>query len=240
MPGLHPKPRRQLSGHYLSGKIRQLTSLSEKKQEAYITLHSRLIRQVLIPAYQALIQGLEELKGTGKQSGGLCSLPGGREYYEYLLKSNCGLYDSVPAIQQRLLAQLQADVVESSQLLGENSSLAQQIASETETWTGSSDPEEISGNAAENDFRDFPEAPAVSWEVKYVHPDLEEYLSPAFYLTPPVDTLSPNAIYNQRPCADGRQPAVSPHWPTRAFPVICIRLSFLPPQIRRKYAICWE
>ena len=124
-------------------KIRQLTSLSEKKQEAYITLHSRLIRQVLIPAYQALIQGLEELKGTGKQSGGLCSLPGGREYYEYLLKSNCGLYDSVPAIQQRLLAQLQADVVESSQLLGENSSLAQQIASGTETWTGSSDPEEI-------------------------------------------------------------------------------------------------
>ena len=176
-------------------KIRQLTSLSEKKQEAYITLHSRLIRQVLIPAYQALIQGLEELKGTGKQSGGLCSLPGGREYYEYLLKSNCGLYDSVPDIQQRLLAQLQADVVESSQLLGENSSLAQQIASGTETWTGSSDPEEILETLRERISGDFPEAPAVSWEVKYVHPDLEEYLSPAFYLTPPVDTLSPNAIY---------------------------------------------
>ena len=31
-----------------------------------------------------------------------------------------------------------------------------------------------------------------------VHPDLEEHLSPAFYLTPPIDTLSPNDIYINR------------------------------------------
>ena len=31
-----------------------------------------------------------------------------------------------------------------------------------------------------------------------MHPDLEEHLSPAFYLTPPIDTLSPNDIYINR------------------------------------------
>ena len=174
-------------------KIQELSTLSKEKREAYQTLHSRLIREVVIPAYQALIDGLQELKGTGKQAGGLCSLPGGKEYYEYLVKSNCGLYDSVPAIQQRLLRQLQEDVVESSRLMGEDSSLAQQYASGA--WSGSNDPEEILDTLRQKISDDFPEAPSVSWEIKYVHPDLEEYLSPAFYLTPPVDTLSPNAIY---------------------------------------------
>lgn len=176
-------------------KVQELSFLSEKKCSAYIALHSRLIRETLIPAYQELIQGLEALKGTGKQTGGLCGLSGGKEYYEYLLKSNCGLYDSVPAIQQRLLRQLQTDVVESSQLMGEDSSLAQKFSSGTDSWTGSDDPEEILEILQKKISDDFPDPPSVSCQVKYVHPDLEEYLSPAFYLTPPIDLLSPNAIY---------------------------------------------
>lgn len=43
--------------------------------------------------------------------------------------------------------------------------------------------------------QDFPVSSLPSYEVKYVHKDLEEHLSPAFYLTPPIDTLSPNTIY---------------------------------------------
>ncbi len=34
--------------------------------------------------------------------------------------------------------------------------------------------------------------------MKYVHDSLEDYLSPAFYLTPPVDNLSENVIYINR------------------------------------------
>ena len=32
--------------------------------------------------------------------------------------------------------------------------------------------------------RDFPEPPSVTYDIKYIHEDLKEYLSPAFYLTP--------------------------------------------------------
>ena len=230
-------------------KIQSFPSLSKKKQNAYIELHSQLIRETLIPAYESLIQGLSELKGTGSNSGGLCGLSGGKEYYEYLLKSNCGLYDSVPQIQTRLLAQLQADVVESSQLLAQHPQLASRITqaqpasaqasvsaagilsgSDNSTWatsgsgssdqkssggpaddhsgsssgtsdqvsdssSGSSSPEDILEILKEKLKADFPDAPAASYEIKSVHEDLEEYLSPAFYLTPPIDTLSPNAIY---------------------------------------------
>ena len=237
-------------------KIQSFPSLSEKKQNAYIELHSQLIRETLIPAYENLIQGLSELKGTGGNSGGLCGFSGGKEYYEYLLKSNCGLYDSVPQIQTRLLAQLQADVVESSQLLAQHPQLASRITqaasapaavsaasilsgSGNSAWetsgsgsdqessgsscsdqepsggsaddhsgsssgtsdqvsdssSGSSSPEDILEILKEKLKADFPDAPAASYEIKSVHEDLEEYLSPAFYLTPPIDTLSPNAIY---------------------------------------------
>ena len=35
----------------------------------------------------------------------------------------------------------------------------------------------------------------VNYEVKYVHKSLEEYLSPAFYLSPQIDNYSDNCIY---------------------------------------------
>ena len=43
--------------------------------------------------------------------------------------------------------------------------------------------------------RDFPSLKAPDYEVKAVPKAMEDFSSPAFYLTPPLDTLSPNAIY---------------------------------------------
>lgn len=35
----------------------------------------------------------------------------------------------------------------------------------------------------------------MGYKVSYVDPSLEDYLSPAFYLTPPLDAYDENAIY---------------------------------------------
>ena len=43
--------------------------------------------------------------------------------------------------------------------------------------------------------QDFPDIPAVSCEVKYIDDSLKDYLSPAFYLTPPIDQYTENVIY---------------------------------------------
>ena len=42
---------------------------------------------------------------------------------------------------------------------------------------------------------DFPTLNNVSYEIRYVHPSMKKFLSPAFYLTPPIDTQTPNVIY---------------------------------------------
>ena len=42
---------------------------------------------------------------------------------------------------------------------------------------------------------DFPPLTDVTFELRTVHDSMKEYLSPAFYLTPPMDTGTPNVIY---------------------------------------------
>ena len=42
---------------------------------------------------------------------------------------------------------------------------------------------------------DFPELGQTSYEVKYINPVLQDYLSPAFYLSPPIDETNNNVIY---------------------------------------------
>lgn len=204
-------------------KLSALSGLSEKKQQAYGKLHEKILREQVLPAYQSLIDGLYLLKGTGKNSGGLCGFTGGKAYYEYLLKSNCGIYESVSDIQTRLLKQLQLDMSECGEIINRNPKILSELSrsdskdssgsasdaipgsasgsASTSESSGSSDdasPQEILENLQEKLTRDFPQAPDTSYEIKYVHEDLEAYLSPAFYLTPPVDTLSPNDIYINR------------------------------------------
>lgn len=43
--------------------------------------------------------------------------------------------------------------------------------------------------------QDFPSIASVDFEIRSVHKSMEEFLSPAFYLTPPMDTGAPNVIY---------------------------------------------
>lgn len=213
-----------------SEKIQSLSGISEQKKAAYQKLHNQILTGQVLPAYQSLIDGLYLLKGSGKNPGGLCQFAGGKAYYEYLIKSSCGIYDTVPEIQSRLIHQFQTDLSLATKLTGSSTAtptFAKDVflpISKAETGTPSgifsfsaglidaasglsftstpsaaeTSPEQILEDLQKQIQTDFPAVPSTSYEVKYVHPDLEEHLSPAFYLTPPIDTLSPNDIYINR------------------------------------------
>lgn len=213
-----------------SEKIQSLSGISEQKKAAYQKLHNQILTGQVLPAYQSLIDGLYLLKGSGKNPGGLCQFAGGKAYYEYLIKSSCGIYDTVPEIQSRLIHQFQTDLSLAIKLMGSSTAtptFAKDVflpisKAETGTLSGifsfsaglidaasglsftstpsaaETSPEQILEDLQKQIQTDFPAVPSTSYEVKYVHPDLEEHLSPAFYLTPPIDTLSPNDIYINR------------------------------------------
>lgn len=178
-------------------KLKDVPQLTAAKQKAYQKLHMKILQEQVLPAYQTLINGLCLLKGSGKNPGGLSGLPGGKAYYEYLLKSSCGIYETVEQIQTRLLKQLQMDMEESENILHKKPELIYRITEKQPAFSvqEKNSPEDILKTLQNKLLKDFPSPPETSYEVKYVHKDLEAYLSPAFYLTPPIDTLSPNDIY---------------------------------------------
>lgn len=213
-----------------SEKIQSLSGISEQKKAAYQKLHNQILTGQVLPAYQSLIDGLYLLKGSGKNPGGLCQFAGGKAYYEYLIKSSCGIYDTVPEIQSRLIHQFQTDLSLATKLTGSSTATptfakdvflpiskaqtgipsgifsfsaglidaASGLSFTSTPSAAETSPEQILEDLQKQIQTDFPAVPSTSYEVKYVHPDLEEHLSPAFYLTPPIDTLSPNDIYINR------------------------------------------
>lgn len=177
-------------------KLSAFQGLSREEASSCLSLHTRLLETCVYPAYQSLADGLKALKGTGQNTGGLCALPDGRSYYCWLLRSQVGTSDTPEEICSRLLLQLQKDTAEMQTLLSENPSLLS--ASET---SAAMQPEEILQTLQERISDDFPALQVEDYEVKYVDESLEDYLSPAFYLTPPTDTGAPNSIYINRASA---------------------------------------
>lgn len=173
-------------------KIQNFQDLTEKEKEQCLAAHEKIVKNSLIPAYENLMAGLEELRGTGSNSGGLYYFEGGQEYYRYLLRSQVGVYASPETIEQRLYQQLSADYQEMSKLITENPDLIQQISAED---IPAQEPEDTLQDLEKLYQKDFPPLEKPEYEVKYVHESMEDFLSPAFYLTPPIDTQSPNTIY---------------------------------------------
>lgn len=166
--------------------------LSQEEIQDCLSAHQKILEKHVFPAYETLSQGLEALKGAGQNENGLRHYPNGRAYYQYLLQSEVGVYTTVDAIEKQLYKQLMADYQELGELLKKSPSL---IASVYDNDFTLESPQEALETLEAAYPKDFPSLPEPEYQVKYVHPSLAEFLSPAFYLTPPLDTLSPNTIY---------------------------------------------
>lgn len=185
--------------HYLisvfNDKLENCTFLSEKKKEKYISQNQTALEESCFPAYELLIEGMTALQNTGTNDYGLCYLPEGREYYSHLVESTTGIYDSVETLEQRLYQQLYHDYMQIQRLCTAYPDIAETASEALTTLSVSTNPEDILTNLQNQMQYDFPKLETVEYEVKYVDDALKEHLSPAFYLTPPVDTGTPNSIY---------------------------------------------
>lgn len=174
-------------------KISDYGKLSGPEQQTLILTHQNLMKTEVIPAYQELMTGLEALRGTGKNPRGLAYFKGGKSYYLYLLQSQTGTYVPVKEIEKRLSKQLSSEIGIVGNMLRQNPELLTTLnkgISFTEMK-----PAQILSSLQKKIISDFPALEDVSFELKTVHDSMKDYLSPAFYLTPPMDTGTPNVIY---------------------------------------------
>ena len=174
-------------------KLLDYGKLSVSEQNALILTHKSLMKTEVIPAYQELMTGLEALRGTGKNNRGLTYFKGGKAYYLYLLQSQTGSYVPVKQMEKRLSRQLSSEISIAGTMLRKNPELLT-ILNQGITFKKMKPAQML--NALQQKIQaDFPALADVTFELRTVHDSMKDYLSPAFYLTPPMDTGTPNVIY---------------------------------------------
>ena len=176
-----------------SDKLKNFGKLSEEDQNELKEKHREILLHKVIPAYQNLIDGLQSLRGTGRPSQGLAHFQNGKRYYEYLLQSQTGSYIPVKDMQKRLTEQIAGDMDMIQKMLKEQPSLLRKLNSSLDL--SEMEPQKILTSLQQKINADFPHLDDPEFSVRYVHKSMQNYLSPAFYLTPPLDTASPNVIY---------------------------------------------
>lgn len=179
-------------------RIASLDFLNETEKEKYCSLNRKALASYVIPTYRKLSKGISALKDSSKNALGLCYLPDGKNYYAYLVKDTTGCYDRVETIFKRIQSQLVKDIHKLRQIAQKNPQLFSDSGDETLKTVNdqiSSDPKEILNDLKRKMAEDFPEIADVTYEVKYAEKALEDYLSPAFYLTAPLDNRNQNVIY---------------------------------------------
>ena len=176
-------------------RLSSIPQLTPKQKKSYIQKNRDVIQTSFLPAYQALVDCLQELKGTGQDAAGLCSLPDGKHYYEYLIDRETGSKKSASELKEMIQNQMKDDMTVLQQFAE---------ASALPTLSLSAKPEQILKGLEHKIAHAFPTPEAVSTNVKYVPKAMEPYLSPAFYLIPCIDNTAENTIYiNQAHTMDG-------------------------------------
>lgn len=175
-------------------KIKNADFLTDSEKSEYVAKNQSVIEQSVIPAYQSIIQTLSTLKSSGycKNVNGLYYLKNGQDYYEYLTKTYTGSSQSVLELKSDIQNNLANDMRTMYSLLTISPELEDQFYGDEKN---TSSPETILTDLKEKAAKDFPISSDINYEIKYVDKSLEDYLSPAFYLSPPIDAPDNNTIY---------------------------------------------
>lgn len=182
-----------------NSRIEEIEDLSQETKDTYIAKNEELIETAVFPAYTNLKNALSALRTTGKNQNGLCYLPDGTGYYEYLVKSETGSSRSITELQDLTRAQMTEDLTVMQEILtsGKYNTNTQdnEIQETSALILEDSNPAAILNELKNKLDGTFPEAPQVNTQIKYVQKEMEEYLSPAFYMVPAIDNTENNIIY---------------------------------------------
>ncbi len=178
-------------------RINEFEGLTDAERQDYIQKNHDNVINYIIPAYEKTIETFRQLKNTGNNDLGLCYLDGGKEYYEYLLRSKTGTDKTPEEVIELLDSAIENTMSELySQLFADYDAYEDYYeAIENETLYESFDYKETVEYFEDAVDDRFPEIPDIDFKVTPVHKSLENIVSPAFYMTPPLDDYEHNSIY---------------------------------------------
>lgn len=190
------KPEQNLLIATFEDKVRGVEGLSEDQIQNYITKNHDIVMNSVIPCYDNVIKFFTANKDAGTNDLGLAGYENGKEYYAYLLKDKVGT-DKTPEEVITWLDNALDDVLSEYQTvaLSNYSAYEQYFNDAGSSLYDDKDPLETI-NYFKDCFADrFPAMPDVNYKVENVHESLEDIVSPAFYVTTPIDAYNDNSIY---------------------------------------------
>lgn len=185
-------------------RLASLEDCGSTERADYIAQNKKALEDCVFPAYRNLISALTELRDSGKNQKGLCYLPDGKAFYQYLACRETGSDRSIKDLKQLTLSQMQTDLRAMQSILNSPKYTVTVTNNQTADSTDSifpeftledSNPASILRILEEKLEGLFPKPPEVNTEIKFVQPEMEEFLSPAFYMVPAIDNAHQNTIY---------------------------------------------
>ncbi len=178
--------------------------ITKEEEEAFLSENDRLLTTVMAPAYEQIADTFTLLMGKGQNERGLCYFPQGKAYYEYLFTSVTGSNRSIAEVKRLLFEDFKENYHSLLAVISEYPEVGALSASEDYSLPLSHPDEMLTAlkRRAKKEFPAFPEVTSpkdgvfrAKAIIKTVSSSMENYCSPAYYLTPPVDDMTQNIIY---------------------------------------------
>lgn len=173
-------------------RIEACDFIDQEEMLRYRKENKSLIKKEFVHAYENLAAGLNSRMDACPENGALCSYQNGEQYYRYLFADESGSSRGPEEYLKLLKARLKKS---KETLLAYAKKDASLFANLNLSPGKGLTPEQQLEHLTTAIKDDFPEIKEVGYKVSYVDLSLEDYLSPAFYLTPPLDAYDENAIY---------------------------------------------
>ncbi|MGN0435119.1 MAG: DUF885 domain-containing protein [Wujia sp.] len=176
-------------------RIETVPGITADEIESYKQMNHDAVLEYIIPTYQNVIDVFTELQDTGVNDLGLAHYENGQDYYKYLLASKVGTdktpEEAIAAIEDRLEKEMD-DLY--TVVFADYDGYVSYFDEADNIYTDIDYKETI--EYFEKVFDDsFPDIPDIDFTVTPVHESLQDSVSPAFFMTPPLDNYLQNSIY---------------------------------------------
>lgn len=178
-----------------------IDKLNLEKATEYKKQLAEAVKDVLLPAYERIIDMYMDLSGTATNKFGLCNYEGGKEYYSVMFKYRSSSSMSVETAEKSLEKEINSLV---SKIVRIQSQLSDEEMLQFDySDYGYNDPYDMLDYLKKAMADDFPSIPEVNYTVDYLDPSVTSENVVAYYLIAPIDNLTENIIKcNQSYCKD--------------------------------------
>jgi len=173
--------------------------LSEARRDEFKLQNRNLVLGNVLPAYDALLSAMRELRGIGAHQGGLSDFPDGSEYAAAYLQYKTGSDRSPEGVDALLDEWMDSTLANMISIINKNPEYLKMSESGDIGQIADDTPEAYLAKLQKAIATDFPGITETRHVVREVHESLREYVSPAFYLSPAIDCFDDNVIYINPP-----------------------------------------